>query len=49
MTAEDKLRKAMATVFTSGAYLEPIVAAFEAALDSEPYFQQLPHEHIVAL
>ncbi len=39
----------MATVFTSGAYIEPIVAAFEAALDSEPYFQQLPHEHLVAL
>ena len=49
MTAEDELRKAMATVFTSGAYLEPIVAAFEAALGSEPYFQQLPHEHLVAL
>lgn len=49
MTAEDKLRKAMATGFTSGAYLEPIVAAFEAALGSEPYFQQLPHEHLVAL
>ena len=49
MNAEDKFRKAMATVFTSGAYLEPLVAAFEAALDSETYFQHLPHEHSAAL
>ncbi len=42
LDAEDKFQKAMLTILTGSAYLAPIVAAFEAAFDSESYCQQLP-------
>ncbi len=42
LDAEEKFQKTMITVLTGSAFLAPIVAAFEAAFDSESYCQQLP-------
>jgi len=42
LDAEDKFQQAMITVLTGSAFLAPIVAAFDAAFDSESSCQQLP-------
>ena len=42
LDAEDKFQQAMITVLTGSAFSAPIVAAFDAAFDSESYCQQLP-------